>query len=147
LEKPVCMYVSDFDNNGTVEQIVTCYNKDSSFPLVLRHDLVSILPSLKKKYLKYESYKDQRVEDIFSKDQLKRAVKLEAYTMQSSVLLNSGKGTFAIKPLPAEAQFSPMYGIAADDFDKDGNIDIMMGGTFTSLNLKSAFMMPVMASI
>jgi hypothetical protein len=91
LEKPVYMYVSDFDNNGTIEQIVTCYNKDSSYPIVLRHDLVSILPSLKKKYLKYESYKDQRVEDIFSKDQLKRAVKLEAYTMQSSVLLTPEK--------------------------------------------------------
>ena len=29
-----------------------------------------------------------------------------------------------------EAQLSPMYGIAAEDFDKDGNIDILMGGNF-----------------
>ncbi|MDB5249922.1 MAG: hypothetical protein JWQ40_4316, partial [Segetibacter sp.] len=92
--------------------------------------LVSILPSLKKKYLKYESYKGQTVEDIFTKEQLKQAVKLEAYMMQSSVLINSGKGTFAVKALPAEAQFSPMYGIAIDDFDKDGNADIVMGGNF-----------------
>jgi len=129
-EKPVCMYVSDFDNNGTIEQIITCYNKDSAYPMVLRHDLVSILPTLKKKYLKYESYKEQTVEDIFRKEQLKKAVKLEAYTMQSSVLINSKKGTFTINPLPVEAQFSPMYGIAAEDFDKDGNIDILMGGNF-----------------
>ncbi|MDB5249821.1 MAG: hypothetical protein JWQ40_4215 [Segetibacter sp.] len=129
-QKPVCMYVSDFDNNGTVQQIITCYNKDSAYPLVLRHDLVSILPSLKKKYLKYESYKEQTVEDIFTKEQLKQAVKLEAYMMQSSVLINTGKGTFAIKALPAEAQFSPMFGIAIEDFDKDGNTDIMMGGNF-----------------
>uniref|UniRef100_UPI000527A969 FG-GAP repeat protein n=1 Tax=Segetibacter koreensis TaxID=398037 RepID=UPI000527A969 len=32
--------------------------------------------------------------------------------------------------LPAEAQFSPMYGIAAEDFDKDGKTDIIMGGNF-----------------
>ena len=25
---------------------------------------------------------------------------------------------------------SPMYGIAAEDFDKDGNVDILMGGNF-----------------
>jgi hypothetical protein len=130
VEKPVCMYVSDFDNNGTVEQIITCYNKDSAYPMVLRHDLVSILPSLKKKYLKYESYKEQTVEDIFTKEQLQHALKLEAYTMQSSVFINNKKGTFSIKPLPAEAQFSPMFGIAIDDFDKDGNVDIIMGGNF-----------------
>ena len=35
-----------------------------------------------------------------------------------------------MKSLPTEAQLSPMYGIAADDFDKDGNIDILMGGNF-----------------
>ena len=124
------MYVSDFDNNGSIEQIITCYNKDSAYPMVLRHDLVSILPYLKKKYLKYENYKEQTMEDIFSKEQLKDATVLKAYTMQSSVFINSGKGTFTRKALPAEAQLSPMYGIAAGDYDKDGKIDLLLGGNF-----------------
>src|SRR6266496_1940830 len=128
--KPVSMYVSDFDNNGTVEQIVTRYNKDSAYPMLLRHDLVSVLPSLKKKYLKYADYKEQTMEDIFSKEQLSKAIRLDAYTMQSSVFINNKKGTFTRKALPTEAQLSPMYGIAADDFDKDGNTDILMGGNF-----------------
>ena len=136
-DKPVCMYVSDFDNNGTVEQIVTCYNKDSAYPIVLRHDLVSILPSLKKKYLKYESYKEQTVEDIFTPEQLKAALKLEAYTMQSSVLMNSGKGTFSLLPLPTEAQFSPMYGIAAADFDKDGKYGYTNGRQLLPVETRS----------
>ncbi len=129
-EKPVSMYVSDFDNNGSIEQIVTCYNKDSAYPMVLRHDLVSVLPSLKKKYLKYESYKEQTMQDIFTKEQLSKAIKLDAYTMQSSVFINNRNSTFSRKALPSEAQFSPMYGIAAADFDKDGNTDIVMGGNF-----------------
>jgi hypothetical protein len=129
-QKPVCMYVSDFDNNGSVEQLVTCYNKDSAYPMALRHDLVNVLPSLKKKYLKYENYKEQTVEDIFTPEQLSSAIKLEAYTMESSVLLNNKNGTFTRKALPKEAQLSPMYGIAADDFDKDGNTDLLMGGNF-----------------
>ncbi len=129
-QKPVSMYVSDFDNNGSIEQIVTCYNKDSAYPMVLRHDLVSVLPSLKKKYLKYESYKEQTMRDIFTPEQLSRAIKLDAYTMQSSVFINNRKGAFSRKALPVEAQLSPMYGIAAEDFDKDGNTDIVMGGNF-----------------
>jgi len=32
--------------------------------------------------------------------------------------------------LPTEAQLSPVYGIAAEDFDKDGNTDILLGGNF-----------------
>jgi hypothetical protein len=130
VNRPVSMYVSDFDNNGTVEQIVTCYNGDSAYPMALRHDLVNILPYLKKKYLKYESYKEQTIRDIFSSDQLNKAVRLEAYTMESSVFMNNKNGTFSRKALPAEAQFSPMYAIAVDDFDKDGKADIVMGGNF-----------------
>ena len=129
-QKPVSMYVSDFDNNGTAEQIVSCYNGDSSYPMLLRHDLVSVLPYLKKKYLKYEDYKLQTVADIFTKEQLDRALELNAYTMQSSVFLSDGKGGYKRKALPAEAQLSAMYGIAVDDFDGDGNLDIMMGGNF-----------------
>ncbi|HKG67911.1 MAG TPA: VCBS repeat-containing protein, partial [Segetibacter sp.] len=67
---------------------------------------------------------------IFTPGQLSKALKLDAYTMQSSVFINNRKGAFSRKALPAEAQFSPMYGIAAEDFDKDGNTDIVMGGNF-----------------
>jgi hypothetical protein len=128
--KPVCMYTADFANNGTVQQIVTCYNGDSAYPMLLRHDLVSVLPYLKKKYLRYENYKEQTVEDIFTKEQLSKAIKLDAYNMQSTVFINDKNGTFTAKALPMQAQLSPMYGIAVADFDKDGNMDILMGGNF-----------------
>jgi enediyne biosynthesis protein E4 len=128
--KPVSMYAGDFTNNGTVQQIVTCYNGDSSYPMLLRHDLVSVLPGLKKKYLKYEDYKEQTIGDIFSSEQLSKAIRLDAYTMQSSVFINNGNGTFSGKGLPTQAQLSPMYGIAADDYDGDGNTDLVLGGNF-----------------
>ena len=38
-EKPVSMYVNDFDLNGTVEQIICTYDGDKSYPLALKHDL------------------------------------------------------------------------------------------------------------
>jgi enediyne biosynthesis protein E4 len=129
-QKPVSMYAGDFGNNGTIEQIITCYNGDSAYPMLLRHDLVAVLPYLKKKYLKYEDYKEQTIEDIFSKEQIKQSVKSTAFTMQSAVFINNKNGTFTSKALPVQAQLSPMYGIATDDFDKDGNVDILMGGNF-----------------
>src|SRR3978361_841228 len=128
--KPVRSYVSDFDDNGSVEQVITCYNGDKAYPMALRHDLVGELPYLKKKYLKYENYKEQTIEDICTKEQLDKSVKLEAKEFRSCVLMNNGKQGFTIKPLPVEAQFSVMYGISVNDYDGDGKQDILLGGNF-----------------
>ena len=127
-EQPVCMYVNDFDQNGSVEQIVCTYNGSKSYPMALRHDLVTQIPSLKKKYLKYESYKDQTITDIFTPEQLKNAIKLDANEFSTSILINEGKGKFTLKHLPVEAQLSPVYGIEVGDFDGDGHEDIFLGG-------------------
>ena len=129
-QKPVCMYVSDFDENGSMEQVITCFNGDKAYPMALRHDLVGVLPYLKKKYLKYDSYKEQTIEDIFTKEQLAKAIKLEAKEMRSSVIINNRNGTFSLKPLPMEAQFSTVCGIAVNDYDGDGKADILLGGNF-----------------
>jgi hypothetical protein len=129
-EKPVSMYVSDFDENGSTEQVVSCYNGDHAYPMALRHDLVMVLPYLKKKYLKYEDYKLQGVEDIFTEAQLSKAVKLDAYELRSCVFINDKKGGFIKQALSSEAQLSAVYAIAANDIDGDGNTDIVMAGNF-----------------
>jgi len=129
-QKPVTCYAGDFDGNGTVEQIICCYNGDKQYPMALRHDLVSALPYLKKKYLHYEDYKGQTVEDIFTKDQLDKAVKLDAYELQSCVFLSDGKGHYIKRPLPTEAQFSTVFGLDAGDYDHDGKTDLLIGGNF-----------------
>ena len=64
-QKPLLLYVNDFDDNGDIEQVIFQYNGDSSYTMALRHDLVMQMPGLKKKYLKYNSYKNQTVNDIF----------------------------------------------------------------------------------
>ena len=132
-DKPVCMYVNDFDQNGTIEQIVCTYVGEKSYPMVLRHDLVAQIPPLKKKYLKYESYKNQTLTDIFTPEQLKNQVVLNAYELSTSVAINDGHGKFVLKPLPGEAQISPVYGIEVHDFDSDGKQDILLGGNLYSV--------------
>jgi hypothetical protein len=128
LDKPVSMYVNDFDKNGTVEQIVCTFNGDKSYPLALRHDLTTQIPSLKKKYLKYDNFKDQTITDIFTPEEMNGSVKLEVYELSSSLLINEGGGKLSLKRLPVEAQLSVVYAIAIDDFDKDGHVDIVLGG-------------------
>ena len=125
---PITCYINDFDKNDSVEQLICTYNGEKSYPLALRHDLVMQLPYLKKKYLKYDSYKNQTIQDIFSEDELKGAVIHNVTMLESVMLLNNGDGTFEIKKLPQEAQLAPVYAILITDIDDDGNQDILLGG-------------------
>jgi len=127
-EKPIQLYIADFDQNGTVEPILCQYNGEKSYPLILRHDLVAQMPGLKKKYLKYKNYRNQQITDIFEPDILRNARILEANALKTSAWLNDGNGKFRKISLPEEAQFSPVYAIAAEDFSGDGHMDILLGG-------------------
>ena len=129
-DRPITMFVNDFDRNGTAEQVVSVFNGEKSYPLALRHDLVMQMPMLKKKYLKYESYKEQTIADIFTPEQLDKAIELEVVETRTSLLLNKGDGTFSIEPLPDQAQLSPIFGILIQDFDEDGKEDVLLGGNF-----------------
>ena len=127
-EKPITSYINDFDQNGSIEQILCSYNGDKSYPQALRHDLVTQLPYLKKKYLKYEDYQGQTIEDIFTKEELEGSIKQKVTMLESVILWNNGDGTFKIEILPQEAQLSPVFAILLKDIDNDGTVDILLGG-------------------
>lgn len=127
-QHPLELYVSDFDRNGTMEHILCGYNGGKSYPFALRHDLIAQMPYLKKNFLKYDDYKNATIREIFTEEQLKESTRLESKVMMTSLLINEGKTNWKLKPLPVEAQFSPVYAIAAEDFDVDGKTDILLGG-------------------
>jgi enediyne biosynthesis protein E4 len=127
-ESPISLYVNDFDRNGTVEQITTHTDDGKAYPFVLRQDIVTQIPYLKKEFLHFSAYKDKSIDEIFKPEQVANSVILNAYDLATSLWLNNGKGGFVKQQLPAQAQFSPVYGILVDDFNKDGNADILLGG-------------------
>lgn len=127
-ERPITSYINDFDKNGSIEQILSSFNGGKSYPQALRHDLVTQLPHLKKKYLKYEDYHGQTIEDIFHKTELEGSIKQKVTMLESVILWNNGNGTFKIDILPQEAQLSPIFAILLEDIDNDGVLDIILGG-------------------
>jgi hypothetical protein len=129
-DEPVTMYVKDFDGNGFVEQILSVYNGGTSYPLVLRDDLIKALPYLKARFLNYEDYARRTVADIFSPKELEGAVLRSAHTFATTLVRNDGGGRFTLVPLPQEAQIAPVYGILATDVDRDGAADLLLAGNF-----------------
>jgi len=131
---PAHLYAGDFDKNGQPESIPTYYKADGkSYPYYLRSEVVAQIPNLKKKFLRYDAYAGKTIEEIFSSDELEGVSVLNATQPQTCILYNDGKGNFTAKPLPVRAQFSPMFGILADDFNGDGIKDLVMDGNFYGL--------------
>jgi hypothetical protein len=128
--EPATMHVKDFDKNGFNEQIVSYYVQGASYPVTLRDDLIKTLPYLKSRYLNYKDYADQKVTDIFSREELADATVKMAHTFATAMARNDGDGTFTLVPLAVEAQFAPVYGILAADYDRDGALDVLLAGNF-----------------
>jgi enediyne biosynthesis protein E4 len=127
-ERPVSMYVNDFDRNGSAEQIICVYEGDSAYPMALKHDLTRQIPDLLKLYPRYELYKEQTIHDLFAPEQLANAIQLDVAHLESALFINDGSGHFTIQALPVETQFSTLMAAETGDFNRDGNLDLLLGG-------------------
>jgi len=133
-QRPLTMYVNDFDNNGKSECIINWYPPldSTAYPFATRPELASQLPGLKKQILRYADYGNKTYESLFSPQMRSNALRYEVNYLQSAILWNNN-GSLELQALPLEAQISPVFGIVADDLDGDGKMDIWLGGNFYAL--------------
>ncbi len=133
---PVCITAKDFNKTGGYIAIPSVFLPDQQgtqrqikeFPAFGRDDIARQLPSIKKKFPTYKPFAMAAMDDMLTPEQREGAVRLKANMLQSCFLRNDGGGHFTIIPLPTEAQFSVLNGMLVDDFDGDGNLDILING-------------------
>ena len=133
-ERPLTMYVNDFDNNGKSECIINWYPPmdATAYPFSTKPELTSQLPALRKQILKYADYGNKTYDSLFTPEMRNKALRYEVNYLRSAVLWNQN-GDFELQALPNTAQLSPVFGIVADDIDGDGKMDIWLGGNFYAL--------------
>ncbi|WP_343488044.1 VCBS repeat-containing protein [Allomuricauda sp. d1] len=125
---PMKLWINDFDNNGTIEQIVTTNYDGGDYPIHQKKELTEQLVSLKKQNLKASDYAKRTINELFSKEVLGNSIVKESEYSESIVAMNEGNGQFTIKKLPARAQFSCICDIACEDVNNDGHLDLIMAG-------------------
>jgi enediyne biosynthesis protein E4 len=131
---PAKLYVADFDNNGQTESIPVYYKTDGkAYPYYLKSEIQSVIPQLKKNFLHFSDYAGKAIDQIFTKDQLSKAVVLTVDQTQTCIFINDGKGNLKMHPMPVMAQLSPVFGILASDLNNDGIKDIFLAGNFYGL--------------
>lgn len=127
-DNPVKIWVSDFDENGTTDKILTRTVNKRDVPVFLKRELTEQMPSLKKKNLKFEAYARKSIRDLFSSDAIKKARVQEFNYASSCIAMNNGKGKLEVQSLPYYAQLSCINAILCTDLNKDGKTDLVMGG-------------------
>ena len=132
---PVSIYASDFDNNGSFDAFPTIYLPTSQldqtkreFPVQIRDDIVKQMIGMRAKFQNYRSYARATIDSFLNPLQLKDALTLRANNFKSMYLRNDGHAKFTLVPLPMQAQISVLNGMVADDFDGDGNLDVLING-------------------
>ncbi|WP_448698299.1 VCBS repeat-containing protein [Mucilaginibacter sp. AW1-3] len=130
---PAYITASDFDNRGRIDAFPSLYLPDQDgskkeYPAFVRDDAVKQLISLRKKFTNYRSYAKATLQDLLTPAQFKSALRLKVNEQRSCYLRNEGNGKFTMIPLPKEAQVSALNGMAVDDYDHDGNLDVIFNG-------------------
>ncbi len=127
-EEPATIYYGDFDDNGSVDPILTYYIQGKEYPAFSRDELFGQLVSIRKKFTDYESYAEATIEDILSPEQLEQAGRLQADFAKTIWIENREDGNWTMHELPNIAQAAPVYAIATLDADRDGRTDLLLAG-------------------
>ncbi|MGN6640311.1 MAG: FG-GAP repeat domain-containing protein, partial [Mucilaginibacter sp.] len=132
-EYPTYITAKDFDNNGSYDAFPSVFLKDQKgkmqeYPVQTRDDIIKQMIGMRVKFQNYKSFATATMDEVITPEMRKGALRLKANTLQSVYLRNDGHGKFTMIPLPVQAQISELCGMAVDDFDGDGNLDVIING-------------------
>jgi len=134
-DKTFDIYASDFEKDGKWDIVLSYYQGNKQFSLRDRDSFIRQNPGIALKFPTYEKFGEATVSDIFTRKALDESLHLQAETFASCYFENDGKGNFKIRNLPNEAQLSSINGIIIDDFNKDGNPDILAAGNLFNMEI------------
>jgi hypothetical protein len=130
------MYFKDFDDNGSVDPILSFYIKDTSYPYVSRDELLDQMSNMRTRFTNYNDYADVTLKTIFTEDELKDANHLYANYLKTAYFESSSNNKLHEKPLPLQTQFAPVYTITQLDYNNDGKLDLLLCGNINRARLR-----------
>jgi enediyne biosynthesis protein E4 len=97
-------------------------------PVFMKGELESQMPVLKKQNLRNNDYAKKSIQELFTKDQIGKALVKAVNYASSCIAINNGNGNFTLQNLPAGIQLSSVKSVLPIDINNDGIPDLVTGG-------------------
>tara|TARA_A100000171_G_C2138103_1_gene152083 strand:- start:274 stop:3624 length:3351 start_codon:yes stop_codon:yes gene_type:complete len=136
-KKPLHIFSNDFDANGTLDIVLSKLYQGNLTPVRGKECSTQQMPFLEEKFPSYSDFASSTLVGIYGEEKLNEALHYEATNFASVYLENTGNGAFSITNLPMEAQLSPINDMVVYDFDKDGNLDVVVGGNMFNTEVET----------
>lgn len=126
--EPFSLYTYDYDGNNKEDLVLSYYNKGEQYPVRGRECSSQQIPAIKKKFKDYNSFAEANLVEIYSKEHIEKATQYQVEDFGSAYVEQLGNGTFELKRLDLFAQLSSINDFVTDDFNGDGNLDVLAAG-------------------
>ena len=127
-ESPARMFINDFDDNGTIDQILTRYIDKKDRPVHVRNELAHQISKIKKENLQFSQYAKKGIRDLFSSTLVDNSIRKEVVESKTLLLINKGENQFETKDLPSQVQWNSVNAGVVSDFNQDGLQDVLLSG-------------------
>mgnify|MGYP001363331131 CR=1 FL=1 len=127
VDAPLMCHAKDFDQNGTIDPILSMSHDGGQYPVVQKDVIMKQLPGLKKRFLYATQYAKATVNTLWSSEEMQGALVLSCYELETCWWENQN-GKFVKRKMPIQAQTSVVQGILVYDFNGDGKADILLCG-------------------
>jgi len=126
LARGLLLFHGDVDGDGVHDLIEAIHDGPTERLVPLRDwkTLRGAIPTLADRFDSHAAYAKATVQELLG-DPFAGLAELRLNTLESIVLLNRGD-SFEARPLPPEAQFAPVFGVVAEDWDGDGLQDLFL---------------------
>ena len=129
-DEPLCIYAKDYDKNGRIDPVMCYFVQGKNYLAHSRDDMIEQINAMRARFRTYGDYAEATFDRSFLPEEINTAYVVKSENFASCYIENLGAGRFELKLLPIEAQFSPIYGMTVDDYDQDGDLDVLTAGNF-----------------
>ena len=135
-DKPLKIFGSDFDGNGT-HDVILSYKYDGQYvPLRGKECSTQQMPFISEKIPSFEEFANASIEDIYGSEILD-AYERKVTSFESIILINKGNNQFDIEKLPQIAQSLPILTSDIIDINNDGYEDIIIAGNIYNTEVET----------
>ena len=136
-EETFDIYANDFDQNGSTDLVLGYYNDGVEYPVRGRQCSSQQIPAIQIKFKDYNSFANATIEDVYGTENLMESLHYQVTSFASMYLENLGKGKFKKRELPFQAQISPINDMIIEDFNADGNFDVLIAGNLYAAEVET----------